>query len=69
MDKSSSHISTNSINYLNENNISFVLIPARMTPECQLLDIFVKKIFKNNIKQLFEEKILFYKGLNGKVKL
>ena len=69
MDKASSHISAESIKYLNENNISFMLIPAGMTPECQPLDITVNKIFKNNIKQLFEEKRLFYEELNGKVKL
>lgn len=39
-----------------------------MVSEYQPLGISVNKIFKKNIKQLFEVKRLFYEGINGKVK-
>lgn len=53
MDKASVHISDDSIEFLKKNNISYILIPSGMTPECQPLDISVNKIFKDHIKYKF----------------
>ena len=47
LDKSSAHISSDSINALKKFDISYVLIPAGMTPECQPLDISINKKFKD----------------------
>ena len=69
MDKASSHISKNALTYLNDNEINYVLIPGGMTPECQPLDISVNKIFKDNIKYLFEKDRLFYDSMNNINKL
>ena len=68
-DQASSHISSESIQLLKENNISFVLIPAGMTPECQPLDISINKKFKENITHKFELNRLFFENLNPKIKL
>ena len=40
-----------------------------MTPVCQPLDISINKIFKDNIKLLFEKNRLFHDGLNQHIKL
>ena len=50
LDKASGHISKESLSFLEEKNINFVLIPAGMTPICQPLDIAVNKVFKDNVK-------------------
>ena len=69
MDKASSHISKESLSFLKENNIEFILIPAGMTPQCQPLDISVNKLFKDNVKLLFEKDRLDYEGVNNQIKL
>lgn len=69
MDKASSHISKESLSFLKENNIEFILIPAGMTPHCQPLDISVNKVFKDNVKLLFEKDRLDYEGVNNQIKL
>lgn len=68
MDKASSHISKESLSFLKENNIEFILIPAGMTPHCQPLDISVNKVFKDNVKLLFEKDRLDYEGVNNQIK-
>ena len=50
MDKASSHISKESINFLVENNITYNLIPSGLTPILQPLDISINKVFKDSIK-------------------
>ena len=40
-----------------------------MTPYCQPLDISVNKIFKDNIKLIFEKDRLFLDNINPKIKL
>lgn len=69
MDQASSHVSNESIEMLNNNEVSYYLIPVGMTPECQPLDISINKKFKDNIKRLFEENRLFFDKLSPKVKL
>lgn len=58
LDKASSHISNDSIGVLNENGVNYILIPVGMTSICQPLDIAVNKIFKDNIRLLFEKERL-----------
>lgn len=58
LDKASSHISKDSLEALNENGVNYILIPAGMTSICQPLDIAVNKIFKGNIRVLFEKERL-----------
>ena len=41
-----------------------ILIPAGMTSICQPLDISVNKVFKDNIRLLFEKERLFYDNMN-----
>ena len=50
LDKASGHILKDSLSFLEEKNINYVLIPAGMTPICQPLDIAVNKVFKDNVK-------------------
>ena len=69
MDMASCHISNESLNFLKEKDINYVLIPAGMTPECQPLDISINKVFKDNIKIKFEENRLFFEKLEKKIKL
>ena len=40
-----------------------------MTPICQPLDIAVNKVFKDNVKLLFEKEWLYLDGLNNQIKL
>ena len=40
-----------------------------MTPECQLLDVSVNKLFKDNIKYKFELNRIDLDNINGKIKL
>ena len=54
---------------MNKKKVNFVLIPAGMTPICQPLDISINKIFKDNIKFLFEQKRIYFEDLNQKIKL
>lgn len=54
LDKASVHVSEESISFLDKNNISYILIPPGMTPECQPLDISVNKLFKDSVKFKFE---------------
>ena len=65
LDKTPSHCSYETINFLKENNVNFTVIPAGMTPICQPLDIGINKVFKDNIKLLFEKNRLFYDNLNN----
>ena len=69
MDNASSHISSKSLKFMYNNNISYQLISAGMTPECQPLDISVNKIFKDNATLLFEHDRLFIDKLNPKIRL
>lgn len=46
-----------------------MLIPTSLTPECQQLDIYVNKAFKDNVKYFFEKDRLFYDDLHNKIKL
>ena len=55
MDKASSHISKEAIIFLEENNITYNLIPSGLIPILKPLDISVNKIFKDNINNLFEK--------------
>ena len=65
--KASSHISTDSIEFMKKNNVNFVLILAGMTPACQPLDISANIIFKDNVKLFFKKNCL--DGLNQNLKL
>ena len=69
MDRASNLISKESINFLEENNIAYNLIPAGLTQILQPLDISVNKVFKDNIKNLFERGRLFLDNLNKNLKL
>ena len=69
MDRASCHISAESLSFLDKNNISYLLIPAGMTPECQPLDISVNKLFKDSIKFKFELNRINLDKFNGKIKL
>ena len=69
MDRAASHVSKESILFLEEEKIEYVLIPSGLTPECQPLDISVNKIFKDNVKYFFEKDRLFYDNLEKKIKL
>ena len=60
LDKAASHVSIESIEYMNKKNVNYVIIPAGMTPICQPLDISINKIFKDNIKFLFEQKRIYF---------
>ena len=69
LDMATSHISKEALNYLNNAGISYIIIPAGMTPYCQPLDVAVNKIFKDNIKLLFEKDRLLLDNINPKIKL
>ena len=69
LDKASVHVSEESLSFLAKNNISYIIIPPGMTPECQPLDISVNKIFKDAIKFIFELNRIKLDKLNGKIKL
>ena len=69
LDKASGHISNESLSFLEQKNINFVLITAGMTPICQPLDIAVNKVFKDNVKLLFEKERLYLDRLNNQIKL
>ena len=69
MDKAASHISKDSVVFLGANKVNYVFIPSGMTPACQSLDISVNKIFKDNVKFLFEKERLYYDNINPKIKL
>ena len=58
-DMASSHISESSLDLIKKLNINYLTIPSGMTPYCQPLDISVNKIFKDNIRILFEKKSTF----------
>ena len=68
LDKASVHVSEESLSFLAKNNISYIIIPPGMTPECQTLDISVNKIFKDAIKFKFELNRIKLDKLNGKIK-
>ena len=55
IDSASSHSSEESINILNSNNINYLLIPAGMTALLQPMDISTNKVFKDNVRYLFEK--------------
>lgn len=69
LDKVSGHISKESLSFLEEKNINFVLIPVGMTLICQPLDIAVNKVFKDNAKLLFEKERLYLDVLNNQINL
>ena len=69
IDSASSHSSEESINILNSNNINYLLIPTGMTALLQPMDISTNKVFKDNIRYLFEKGRLLYDNINPKVKL
>lgn len=69
VDSASSHSSEESINILNTNNINYLLIPAGMTALLHPMDISTNKVFKDNIRYLFEKDRLLYDNINPKVKL
>lgn len=49
----SSHIHPKVIEYLNDNDIEFVVIPPGFTRYLQPLDIYVNKEFKSNLKNKY----------------
>ena len=67
IDKTTPHVSSESFNYLKKNR--FFLIPPRTTSLLQLLDLSINKIFKDNIRLLFEQNRLLYDNINPKIKL
>ena len=67
MDQATVHISEDSLNFLKDKEINFVLIPAGMRPECQPLDISVNKIFKDQIKLKFEANRVFFETIDKKI--
>lgn len=69
LEKTPSHSSNESIAFFNENNVTYAFIPSGMTPVCQTLDIGINRVFKDNIKILFEKSRLFFDDLNPKIKL
>jgi hypothetical protein len=69
LDKASVHVSEESISFLDKNNISYILIPPGMTPECQPLDISANKLFKDSIKFKFKLNRINLDKFNGKIKL
>ena len=60
LDQATCHISTDSIDALNNNGVKYILIPAGMSSIFQHLDISVNRVFKDNIKLLFEKERLLY---------
>ena len=64
LDKATCHISTDSFDALNNNGVKYLLIREGMTSICQPLDILVNKVFKDNIRLLFEKERLFYDNMN-----
>ena len=54
-DMASSLISETSLDLIKKLNINYLTIPSGMTPYCQPLYISVNKIFKDNIRILFEK--------------
>lgn len=62
----SSHIHPKVIEYLNDNDIDFVVIPPGFTRYLQPLDIYVNKEFKSNLKNKYinhlTHNILFIKN-------
>jgi hypothetical protein len=69
MDKGSGYISKDSLSFLDENKINYVLIPGGMSCQCQSLYLAVNKIFKDQVKFLYEKVRLFYDNMNNKNKL
>jgi len=55
LDMATSNVSKEDLNYLNNKGISYITIPPDMTPYCQILDVDVKIIFKDNIKLSFKK--------------
>ena len=53
LDMASSHIHPKVIEYLNDNDIDFVVIPPGFTRYLQPLDIYVNKEFKSNLKNKY----------------
>ena len=69
IDSASSHSSEEYINILNTNNINYLLMPAGVNSLLQPMDISTDKVFKDNIRYLFEKDRLLYDNINPKVKL
>ena len=69
LDMATCHVSKEALNFLDNLNISYIIIPPGMTPYCQPLDVSVNKLFKDNIKLLFEKDRLLFDNINPKIKL
>lgn len=52
-DKATSHINSEIINYMNLNNIYYVIIPSGFTRFLQPLDLSINKPFKNDLKEKY----------------
>ena len=46
-----------------------MLIPSRLASECQPLDIYVNKVFKDKVKYFLKKDRLFHDNLDNKIKL
>ena len=69
IDKASCHSSDDSLEILNNQNINYLLIPSGMTSILQPMDISVNKVFKDNIRFLFEKDRLLLDNIIPKNKL
>lgn len=69
IDKASTHASDDSLELLKNNNINYYLIPSGMTSLVQPMGLSVNKIFKDNIRYLFEKDRLLYDNILPKIKL
>ena len=69
LDMAISHVPKEALNFLDNSNISYIIIPPIMTPYCQPLDVSANNLFKDIIKLLFEKDRLFFDNINPKIKL
>ena len=69
LDKASSHSFDDSLELLKKSKINYILIPSGMTPILQLMDISINKVFKDNIRFLFEKDRPLLDNIIPKIKL
>lgn len=69
IDKASTHASNESLEILKNNDINYCLIPSGMTSLLQPMDLSANKIFKHQIRYLFEKDRLLYDNIIPKNKL
>ena len=68
LDKASNHSSDES-RFIKIKKINYILIPSDITPILQLMNISINKVFKDNIRFLFEKDRLLLDNIIPKIKL